>query len=78
MPSLSPKRHKHIIIVCMALHNFIYDSELRDEEFEKCDDENDYMFNICSTTRGKKWQNHMRMTFQSRRMRFPLTQFVIT
>jgi hypothetical protein len=27
----------------MALHNFICDSELRDEEFDKCDDDEDYM-----------------------------------
>jgi hypothetical protein len=27
----------------MALHNFIRDSELRDEEFDKCDDDEDYM-----------------------------------
>jgi hypothetical protein len=40
MASFSPKRQKHIVIVCMALHNFICDSELRDEEFEKCDDDN--------------------------------------
>jgi hypothetical protein len=45
MSSLSPKRQKHIIIVCMTLHNFIRDSELRDEEFEKCNDDNDYMLN---------------------------------
>jgi hypothetical protein len=33
----------HIIIVCMALHNFIHDSTLRDDEFEKCDEDEDYM-----------------------------------
>jgi hypothetical protein len=43
MPSFSPKRQKHIIIACMALHNFIHGSELRDEEFDKCDDDGDYM-----------------------------------
>jgi hypothetical protein len=43
MPSFSPKTQKHIIIACMTLHNFIRDSELRDEEFEKYDDDEDYM-----------------------------------
>jgi hypothetical protein len=42
MPSFSPKRQKHIIIACMTLHNFIHDSELRDDKFDKCDDD-DYM-----------------------------------
>jgi hypothetical protein len=43
MPSFSPKRQKNIIIAYMALHNFIRDSDLRDEEFDKCDDDADYM-----------------------------------
>jgi hypothetical protein len=43
MSSFSPERQKQIIIDCMALHNFIRDSELRDEEFDKCDDDDDYM-----------------------------------
>jgi hypothetical protein len=42
MPSFSPKRQMQISIACMALHNFIRDSELRDE-FNKCDDDEDYM-----------------------------------
>jgi hypothetical protein len=43
MPSFSPKRQARIIIACMALHNFIRDSALRDDEFEKCDEDEDYM-----------------------------------
>jgi hypothetical protein len=43
MPSFSPKTQKHIIIACVILHNFIRDSELRHEEFEKCDEDEDYM-----------------------------------
>ena len=43
MPSFSPRRQKHIIIACMALHNFIRDSKLSDEEFDKCDEDEDYM-----------------------------------
>ena len=43
MPSFPLRRQKHIIIACMALHNFIRDSKLRDEEFDKCDEDEDYM-----------------------------------
>jgi hypothetical protein len=45
MPSFSPKRQMQIIIACMTLHKFIRDSELRDEEFDKCNDDEDYMPN---------------------------------
>jgi hypothetical protein len=46
MPSFSHKRQKQIIIACMALHNFVHDSELRDEELDKYDDDDeDYMPN---------------------------------
>jgi hypothetical protein len=34
---------KCIIIACMILYNFICDSELIDEEFEKYDNDEDYM-----------------------------------
>jgi hypothetical protein len=43
MPNFSPKRHTQIIIAYMSFYNFIRDSELRDEEFDKCDDDEDYM-----------------------------------
>jgi hypothetical protein len=54
MPSFSPKRQKQIIIACMALHNFIRDSELRDEEFDKCDDDEDYMPNNEDDNAGQE------------------------
>jgi hypothetical protein len=41
MPGFAPRRQKHIIIVCMTLHNFIHDIPLRDEDFDTCDE--DYM-----------------------------------
>ena len=37
VPSFSPRMQKHIIIACMALHNFIRDSKLSDNFFDKCD-----------------------------------------
>jgi hypothetical protein len=43
MPSFSPRRQKQIIISCMALHNFIRDIPLRDEDFDKCDEDENYM-----------------------------------
>ena len=43
MPSFSPRTQKHIILACMALHNFIRDSKLRDREFDKCDQDEDYL-----------------------------------
>lgn len=32
-----------IIHACMALHNFIRDSKLSDEEFDRCDNDENYM-----------------------------------
>jgi hypothetical protein len=43
MTSFSPRRQKHVIIACMALHNFIRDIPLRDEDFDKCDEDENYM-----------------------------------
>jgi hypothetical protein len=34
----------------MALHNFIRDSKLRDEEFDKCDEDEEYMPDAAQTT----------------------------
>jgi hypothetical protein len=43
MSSFLPRRQKHIIIACMTLHNFIRDISLRDGDFDKCDEDEDYM-----------------------------------
>jgi hypothetical protein len=43
MPSFSLRTQKHIILACIALHNFICDSKLRDQEFDKCDEDEDYL-----------------------------------
>ena len=50
MPSFPVRTQKHIILACMALHNFIRDSQLRDEEFNKCDEDEDYMPEAAQTT----------------------------
>ena len=43
VPSFSPRTQKHIIIACMALHNFIRDSKLSDKVFDKCDADDEYL-----------------------------------
>jgi hypothetical protein len=43
MPSFSTRTQAHIIMACMALHNFIRDSALQDDAFDKCDEDENYM-----------------------------------
>jgi hypothetical protein len=43
MPSFPIRKQTEIIIACMALHNFIRDSALRDDDFERCDENEDYI-----------------------------------
>jgi hypothetical protein len=43
MPSFSSRTQNHIILVCIALQSFICDSKLFDQDFDKCDDEDDYI-----------------------------------
>jgi hypothetical protein len=50
MPSFHPRTQKHIIMTCLALHNFICDSQLRDKEFERCDADEDYLVQETSDT----------------------------
>jgi hypothetical protein len=50
MLSLLPPTQKHIITACLALHNFICDSKLRDEEFERCAADEDYLVEHTSAT----------------------------
>jgi hypothetical protein len=41
VPSYPLRKQTKIIVACMALHNFIRESQLEDKEFDKCDnDEN--------------------------------------
>lgn len=43
VPSYPPRKQASIIIACMALHNFIRDSNLYDYHFARCDADEDYM-----------------------------------
>lgn len=46
--SFITRSHKHITLACMALHNFIRDSKLHDEEFDRCDADEDYLLEETS------------------------------
>jgi len=48
MPSFSPSTQKRIIMACLALHNFIRDSKLRDKEFDRCDANEDYLLDSAT------------------------------
>ena len=51
MPSFSTRTQKHIILACMALHNFIRESNLHDKVFDRCDADEDYLLQeTCGTT----------------------------
>jgi hypothetical protein len=41
--NLPVEKQSEIILTCMALHNFIRDSALSDQEFDKCDEDENYM-----------------------------------
>jgi hypothetical protein len=43
IPSFDPCTQKHIIMACLALHNFIHDSKLSDKEFDRCDANEGYL-----------------------------------
>ena len=51
MPSFFTRTQKHIILACMALHNFIRESNLHDKVFDRCDADEDYLLQeTCGTT----------------------------
>ena len=43
MPSFSTRTQKHVILACMALHNFIRENNLHDKVFDRCDADQDYL-----------------------------------
>ena len=43
LPSYPMPKQSQIIIACMALHNFIRDSALPDEDFDMCDRDENYV-----------------------------------
>jgi hypothetical protein len=59
MPSFNIHTHKHIITPCLALHNFIRDSQLRDKEFERYDADEDYLVQETSDTTEEDGSEHV-------------------
>ena len=43
IPSYGLDTQKRIILACIALHNFIRDSQLRDKQFDRCDADENYI-----------------------------------
>jgi hypothetical protein len=43
VPIYPPAKQARIIVACMALHNFIRDSKLMDEHFDRCDRDEHYV-----------------------------------
>ena len=43
MPSYPQQKQSKIIVACIALHNFIRQSQLPDIEFDKCDQDENYV-----------------------------------
>jgi hypothetical protein len=57
MLNFSLRIQKHIIMVCFALHNFIRDSNLRDNKFERCDADEQYLVpSITGKAQHKKME----------------------
>jgi hypothetical protein len=43
IPTYPVEKQSKIILACMTLHNFIQESALIDQEFDKCDQDENYM-----------------------------------
>jgi hypothetical protein len=66
IPSFPTHTQKHIIIACMALHNFIRDSNSEDKLFDRCDADEEYLDTWYNRVSRYK---HKEMTIQRERMR---------
>lgn len=55
LPSYPMAKQSQIIITCMALHNFIRESAMMDEDFDMCDhDENYIPLSGASSSQGNR------------------------
>ena len=57
IPSYPMPKQSKIILACMALHNFIRDSAMADEDFDRCDRDENYVplaeaSSSCQRNRG--------------------------
>lgn len=50
VPQFKMASQRMIISACMTLHNYIRDSKLRDKEFDKCDENENYMPAVARAT----------------------------
>ena len=49
IPSFPTRTQEHIILACMALHNFIRDTNLEDKLFNRCDGDEEYLLQHSAT-----------------------------
>ena len=49
IPSSYTHTHKHIILACKTLHNFICDNNLQDREFDRCDADEEYLVGLSNS-----------------------------
>jgi hypothetical protein len=54
VPSYPLRKQTKIIVVCMALHNFIRENNLADEEFDKCDNDENYQPLLDETRKERR------------------------
>ena len=59
MPSYPQPKQSKIIVACIALHNFIRQSQLPDIEFDKCDEDENYVPLSMPTTTTNDSTNEM-------------------
>jgi hypothetical protein len=52
-PSYPLRKQIKIIVACMALHNFIRESQLADKEFDRCDNDENYQPLLEETRRRR-------------------------
>ena len=50
VPSYPITKQSQIIVACMALHNFIRESHMEDEDFDRCDRDENYVPHEASTS----------------------------
>ena len=59
LPSYPQQKQSKIIVACIALHNFIRESQLADIDFDKCDQDENYVPLSMPTTTTNDSTNEM-------------------
>jgi hypothetical protein len=55
VPSYPIEKQKNIIIACMALHNFIRDSNMSDEDFDRLELDETYVHGDMEPSKVMSW-----------------------